>query len=735
MKWRLTAAGLLALLMSACGTSIPQVTPTVAPTLTPTATPDATRIAELPSPTRTPMPVLTETPAVTATTTASTTPTDEPGATDTATATLRPTDTATHTPTATTTNTLEPSITPTATPTNTPTATPTATLTATSTEPPTPTDLPLPITDTPSPTPTTTNTPEPSVTPTRTMTPTATATNTPDLARTATVSSMATQAVLLMTPSPQPTWTPLPTFPPTRTLQPTQDVTPTVITETPGGNEPNENPPVESTPQQDFAAPTATATPFTPTPIPPQSFNASFVTPIPPPAFNVDFSQFNAEAFEFDVGVGNFTFNGTQVGGAVRLFAPNPADASSYARTDETGTIRVKPIGSAGEAPLPQSPFYEGFQVPTAEQNKNFVAALAWSPDGQRLAFIIVPPPGTDNINAGVWYQDYSIGSEAFPILRDCPMDGYNSCGIVTNRPTYYQSEKIAWSPDSQRVLITMWLPTEGRGAIDVRPAIPGTNNQQSSQGPDVWRFDSGTWLSNTEILVSGRDHQTGRRIVGIVNSDFSNVQNPRILFDGEANNLWMQDAVPYAGAIYALGKPGGPDGALSLYRIDNGQAQPVSGPIGGGYPDQVFWARNYSQVVVTVGDQQYLVDASSGAITQPATGGQIVVGGTGSGGVAPIGEREPVTGAQGGIPQGIIEGSRYTPGQQVQYTGEAARNVRGGPSLNNAIVDNVNPGEFVAILAGPYQSDGFGWWQVQTARDVRGWIAADFDGGTFFNP
>jgi hypothetical protein len=88
------------------------------------------------------------------------------------------------------------------------------------------------------------------------------------------------------------------------------------------------------------------------------------------------------------------------------------------------------------------------------------------------------------------------------------------------------------------------------------------------------------------------------------------------------------------------------------------------------------------------------------------------------------------------GIPAGVVAGSRYVAGQQVQFIGTANRNLRAMPSTGlGTIVDVVQPGEFVGIIAGPYQNQGFEWWYISNARSVRGWMAASDNGVSLFNP
>ena len=661
---------IMMILIAACRTVVPQVTPTVAPTSTPT--PEATRVSDLPTrvplivpsatPSTTSEPTLTLTPTITLSPTQTDTPSVTPSISPTASATftVTPSPTRTHTPTVTAsaTATHTPSATPTGTPppsqtpthTVTPSPTPTQTATSTPTDTVTPTETPLPsptrfITNTPTSTPTATAsftptlTPLPSLTPTLTpthtpsFTPTATMTTTPDFNASATaaaereatrIASLPTltpsetpgltqtrAAEILQTRAAQPTWTPVAQASPTRTIMPaTLDITPTFITATPGGDAGLlEGPPVTSTPQP--------APPEPPTPIPPTSEPIS--APQLPPPFVPAFNNTNVQAFTFGEGV-TFSFQGQAIGGSVQLFAANPRYANSYARTDPNGMLYFEtPRGEEGTFTF--DPFYAGFMVGSPNENKNRVTAMAWSPNGENLAYIIDPPASTDTGNTGLWYWTTST-YDSYPLHRDCVQPGYATCGQVSNPLPYRRSENIQWSPDSSRILVSLRLTEEMRGALMVVPARPDKLAFQTS--PPVVRYDSGVWLDANRVLVSGRRPSDG--LVVIAETD-GNLENERVLFNASAAGLWMQDAVAQGGQLYALGKLCCPDGALSLYRISNGVPTAISAPIGGAYPERVRWSADYREVVVTVQGQQYRVDTASGSV-QPVRLDSVQVGG-----------------------------------------------------------------------------------------------------------
>jgi len=707
------------LVLSACGTGIPNPTPTIAPTNTPNTPialePTATQIIRSTA-TSTETPTLTPTHTLTATTTS--TPTQ---------ITNTPTITATATATSTSTASPTPSFTPIPSETNTPTITPTSSLTP----------IPLPV-NSPTPTPTATFTPTltwtPFPTPTHTWTPTATWTHFPTATATLepTLDGTAIMQDLLTQQAQVPTFTAVPRASATSTIT----VVPTFITATPGGADIGlVNTPLPSTPAIQPAAPTAeqvilevtpTPTPFTPTPLPPNSFNASFVTPLPPPVFNTNIGVNSINAFSFDLSsLGNISFNGNTLVGGVELFASNPADPNSFARTLPDGLLIFAPPGQP-EQQFNYSPFFTGYTAGDRNTNKNYVSHLAWSPDGQKLAFVISPPEESDKSAAGVWYwqPDTSLSTDpSYPVLHDCPQANWNSCDLVSGRPAnLWQSLKTEWSPDSQYLLITANLVEEGRQGIFV--VAPARDTALANNAPPMARYDSGSWLPDGRILVSGRRPSDGQVIIGTVNRDFTDEQ---VILNATANNLWVQDAVQRRnGQIVALGRACCPGGALRLY---NSRGQAISGDIGANTPSRVIWAQDNESVVVEVDDVQYIVSAATGAITRLDTSGQINIGGTSS-------VPQTQAGSSGQLPDSVIEGSRFSPGQTVLYTSDGQRNMRDVPNLTTStVIDTILPREFVSILAGPVQSDGFGWWQVSNARGVRGWIATDFDGVSLLQP
>jgi hypothetical protein len=776
------------IVISACsGIEIPERTPTVAPTRTATETPQATEITIEPSrttlPTLTPTLTLTITPSETATllpspravNTNTPTPTLTPSNTNDPTATASDTATNTFTPSATPsateTITLTPSDTnaPTATSSDTPTATLTASATQTSTPSSTPTLTPLPTigpsnTPTATQTDTATLTPNPSVTPSETATFTASATFTPAATATSfptrTMQPTATETInfietaswiLSQTPPASPTPTLEPTFtaialssptftltpelPPTLELietaqdAPTLDVTPTFITAAPETLIPEDLlltvTPVQGTDTIETFDSTATATPA-----------PTVANVLPPPTVAiasipgvVSSVPFSARVYTIGEGtLGSVGVLGTSGGlGTPALFLPNPVVAGSYILTNSNGelfdlfnTSLRRASGKMFDAGVPQSP----------EQNNGYVTGAAWSPDGRRAAFIVdaFSVKGYEaTADDGVWvYTPGEAVTDSSQWLRHCPLENAPQCGAVLRNdfPYYYRAVSVVFSPDNINVLATMSYIDESNA--DRRGLMVLSPGRDPNVRPPLLRYEYGDWSGDGDrIVVSGR-RPDGRVILGSVLPDGS---GEVIALDGSASGLWLQNGVQRPdGTLIALGRPGDANGPMALYAQNGTQ---LTDFIGAAPPTDVRWSPARDAVYIRTADNRSFIANVNGSINEisEAVGDvQAVNWGTlppNSGtGIADI--------PADYIPPGVIEGTRFTPGQQLRVQSSTGQlNLRVSPSMEaEAILPNGLPnGSFVAILAGPVTVDGVEWWQVQTATGAQGWMAASIDG------
>ena len=98
------------------------------------------------------------------------------------------------------------------------------------------------------------------------------------------------------------------------------------------------------------------------------------------------------------------------------------------------------------------------------------------------------------------------------------------------------------------------------------------------------------------------------------------------------------------------------------------------------------------------------------------------------NGGLPAQGSVPPAPSAEG-VPSGVVEGSRYLPGQQLRVLSIDGLNIREAPSTTAPVVGGVVQGDYVAILAGPVETANLVWWQVKAASGVQGWVAGAIGG------
>jgi hypothetical protein len=309
-------------------------------------------------------------------------------------------------------------------------------------------------------------------------------------------------------------------------------------------------------------------------------------------------------------------------GGDARLFAQNTVFPESYARVDSFGMLSFAPPGG-GEGVMTFSPFYEGFTAPSAAENKNRVVEIEWSPNGQYLAFVVYPPEGTDTAAAGVWFwqPDRSMPTDpTYTLMHDCPASYYISCTFTGSSVGIWRTINIEWSPASNYILSTVFLPDMGRQGIAVVAAVRDAEYRKNPV--NIWLYDYGSWLPDGRILVSGK-RPDGLVIVGIVTpiNGGKELVDEQILFNASANNLWVESAAMRPdGNIVALVRDAGSGGAVYLALIANGTATPISGFIGGNAPQRTEWSQGNRTIIVQVDGVQYIVDATNGSITQAIT-------------------------------------------------------------------------------------------------------------------
>jgi hypothetical protein len=480
-----------------------------------------------------------------------------------------------------------------------------------------------------------------------------------------------------------------------------------------------------ATPLATAQLPTAIPTAALPTVVPTVAISG----PLPPtvPAINTAYTPVdpNVRAIALST-TGGLRWGEIELPGYAATIDYNPVYPESYARTDNVGMLKFAPPGG-GEGVYSFSPYFDGFGAASAEENRLFVAEVAWSPNGQMLAFRI-DSKGKE-INDGVWFWQPARElptDPSYQLLRDCPP----GCDLVIRQnANEWRSLSIDWSSDNQAILVQLELPLEGRRALTVVQAVRDPETTQSRTGPNVLRYDYGTWANDGQRIVVSGKNPDGQVVFGMVNRDGSNASVTTAASIGLG---WVQNAVhqPSSGQIIMLGAPGGSGGALRLY---DSTGAALTDFIGNGPPQRVVWSPDRSAVLVTTdegGTFRHYVARIDGVISDitDVIGTTQAVGWVKSG--LPANARSP----QPYIPSGVIAGSKYQPGQQLRVYADDGLNIHTEPSLNASTVGAVGRGEYVAILAGPVEADGIIWWRVQTVSSS-GWIGGQIDGTVTLGP
>ncbi|MCU0498567.1 MAG: hypothetical protein MUF87_14545 [Anaerolineae bacterium] len=304
----------------------------------------------------------------------------------------------------------------------------------------------------------------------------------------------------------------------------------------------------------------------------------------------------------------------SRTGGITRptLVVRNPARPERYALTDAIGLLFV--MDNANPARINITPFND-FIPPTRLENDDLVTDVAWSPDGQYLAFVIDSTGNTvRSPDAGVWYFQPQAFSP-LQLLIDCPP----GCEIVTrfDDPQEYTAKSVVWSPDSNALLVQIDIPATGRTGLIV---FQRTNAETiRNLRPPVFNYDHGDWAEDGRIVVSGRSGENGRVILGLINRDNSGLQ---VVLDGSQTGLWLQngtqrpiDDQAYSGELLALCRQGDGGGAMAL--CDQTGQRITSLTIGQTQPTYVRWNRDRSAVYVETQDGRKFIARIDGSITE----------------------------------------------------------------------------------------------------------------------
>lgn len=634
------------------------------------------------------------------------------------------------------------------TPTVAPTLTPSATLATTAialapsrTPQPTLTDTPRPsatlspqFSTTPSPDPSaiTASSPTPTLSPTNTLRPTNTplpmlgptntASATPTFTLTLSLSPTATH-----TPTPRPTDTPTQTatLTPslTRTPQPTATITATTsltqtasattsrtatLTDIPPSRTPDIVPSSTATVDPFFTTAAPTWTPRdTDTPTPTVLFTAPPLTVEAPPAVTLGPSDVPPE-------------------GPLPSLTPGTGDTGEPAATaTPTPTLtpppRVPPltppptlsIAVAQVLLLPPPEAVGGlpFQVDPAALNA--ASQLAGSPSAYQPFRVPNPArPGeaivTDEFGVMYWEVDGQRRGMPAPFTSFGPDSLENSDKLVT---------AAAWSPDGSKVAFIV------------------DNPQRGDANDGVWWWDT---RSGEAFQVMHNCRRNVRNCPDFVNAEGDPYVNPPVGEPEQFNTGW-----------YAVSVSWSPDGTRLLARLRIREDERLAFIVLPLAADGEFkklrrdvckyefsdWASNSRAVIVGGRDasgQQVL-----GVIDVPEN--VPLDGAVPCGDVRPLDVDSantvrvtPVVALSGDLPSGVIEGSEFQPGQEliVSSPNSEGLNLRTEPNANapNVIRYLLN-GEFVRVLAGPYDQGALRWWRVRTAQGEEGWMVSAIGG------
>lgn len=606
------------LALAGCGLNIdaPQ-TPTVAPWPTENETAVALLATNTPTPTQTFTPTASATSTVSPTHTASPTatgtftPTHTPSPTITASAsstvTLTPTHTSTSTSTYTATPTLtvtaSPSLTPTATRTNTPT--PTATASATVTASPTlaPTST---LTATPTEEPTVTQTASPTGAPAAlpTITPTHTASITliPSYTPTEPIAVLSVPSATLRATE---TFTPFPTITSAPTLTPdTAAVTQPSPTQTPGGI-------YTLTP----IPPTLTPQPVTAAASPVDS--GAFVDPNAPTA---DQAALPAAPMG-DTGPSGPTLpeqNAVVVSYAGQVVPLLDLSSSgtgaplaqgkvfAISNTGQTAAVGTNGVLVVNGVPVLVSPASQYGMPPNLT-----IGYLAWSNDGQRLAFRVdaTNPYEQNGIDSGIWIYEPAT-NRSWQVFRD------HYDGQVAQLHEQQLAGVVAWSPDSTVLVTTVETPL---GSANV--FMPVLHNANGIINPIP--YADATWAVNGASLIVSGQKWNEQTVVGRIALDKEWTYTEYL--NQATTGLIMRHALELSdGWIVFLGGPS--PGSFALYivqAVPGAQPVQISGFINGSIVSAEWNAERAAALVTIQGGSGYRLwivrtDGTASDVTPP---------------------------------------------------------------------------------------------------------------------
>lgn len=229
---------------------------------------------------------------------------------------------------------------------------------------------------------------------------------------------------------------------------------------------------------------------------------------------------------------------------------------------------------------------------------------VAWSPDGQRLAFRIdaLNPAEFNGIDSGVWIYEPAT-NRSWQVFRNT----YSGAQLHEQR----RALRISWAPNGLALAITVETPL-GLGTV----FLPVTHD--ANQWVDAIPYADATWtLDSTALIVSGRTWQ-GYSVVGQVALDQtwtyieflnqwgSGLETRAAIQLSDGRIAFLGSTTPDSFALYTMAaQPGAMPGAVT--RTISGQVIAAE------------WNRMRTAVLVTTlmnGQQQLWVLRTDGAVS-----------------------------------------------------------------------------------------------------------------------
>lgn len=480
---------------------------------------------------------------------------------------------------------------------------------------------------------------------------------------------------------------------------PTLDVTPTILVVTVPVTVTSPPIVVTATPQP---LPTSTATVAAPPIVPPTDVPDIQITSQPP------LVPFEAGPVQYGFQIGTnggsvFALTPFSLPQNPVLIAQNPLNPNQYVEVNGTGQMFfVRDFASGVVERIDLPPFTDFvYEATQREDNNAIVSDAVWSLDGTVALVIDGDNQGFD----GVWF--WSPDGGGAQVVRDCPPE--NGCMTVLDHPVdQWESLSVQWSPDSSVMLVRLNLPTEGRQALIL---VPRTQNVE--QVPPLLRYDYGSWASNGQIVVSGRDPE-GNMVLGLINPDGSPVAITNM---GQLGFGSVQDGVAYNGRLYAFAAPT-PGAPVQLVDVTGRR---ITEPIGLAGPERIRWSPDRSAALVVTNEngrrRTFVVSVTAGQvreITQQVADALTVDW-------VPVPSLAPgEAGATLPAPAPVT----FAINQQVVVLRQVFLRPLPSTGANSEAIRVLQPGEVLTIVGGPVEAEGLTWYTVIYNATITGWVA-----------